>query len=98
MPPTGWRQVAHSSTVFVLRTSVSDFCSYLEQIVVPNVSVSFRHLVSVVALRDASSGSLMVIEKGGRRTMAQSAILWFGCWGEASRPDCEEGTGFPDVL
>ena len=83
---------------FVLRTSVGDFCGYLEQIVVPDVSVSFRHLLSVVALRDAFSSGLMVVEKGGRRTMAQSAIFWFGCWEEASRPDCEGGAGGPDVL
>jgi hypothetical protein len=50
--------------------SVGDFCGYLEQIVVPNVSVSFRHLVSVAALRDVFSGGLMLLkgeeENGGR--------------------------------
>jgi len=54
---------------FVLHTSVGDFCGYLEQIMVPNVSVSFRHLVSVAALRDVSSGGLMLLkreEDGGR--------------------------------
>ena len=54
----------------MLHTSVGDFCGYLEQIVVPNVSVSFRHLVSVAALRDVFSGGLMLLkgeeENGGR--------------------------------
>jgi hypothetical protein len=61
--------------VLVLHTSVGDFCGYLEQIVVPDVSVwvSFRHLVSVAAFCGGFFGGLMEVE-GGRRTMAQSAI------------------------
>jgi hypothetical protein len=49
MPPTGWGQIADSSKVVVSHTSVGDFCGYLEQIVVPDVSVSFRHGVWVAA-------------------------------------------------
>jgi len=67
---------------FVLHTSVGDFCGYLEQIVVPNVSVSFRHLVSVAALRDVFSGGLMLLkgeeENGGRWRNRQALGLGAG--------------------
>lgn len=42
-------QIAGSSMGVVSHTSVGDFCGDLEQIVVPDVSVSFRHLVWVAA-------------------------------------------------
>jgi hypothetical protein len=62
---------------FVLHTSVGDFCGYLEQIVVSNVSVSFRHLVSVAALRGVSSNGLMLLERedGGRWRNRQALSL-----------------------
>jgi hypothetical protein len=50
-------QIADSSMVLVSHTSVGDFCGYLEQIVVPDVSVSFRHGVWVAAL---ATGLLVV--------------------------------------
>ena len=87
--------------MLVLHTSVGDFCGYLEQIVVPDVSVwvSFRHLVSVTAFCGGSFGSLMDVE-GGRRPADDGAIgnLKFGCEKAASRPDCEEGAGVCDLV
>jgi hypothetical protein len=62
----------------VLRTSVGDFCGYLEQIVVPDVSVSFRHFVwsQLSATAFLVVGGLL--EKGSWRTMAQSASFGVG--------------------
>jgi hypothetical protein len=92
MPPTGWRQVAHSSTVLVSHTSVGDFCGDLEQIVVPDVSVSFRHLVSVAAFRDGDFGGCLMV--GEEKKMADDGAIGnfmrSECWKIAPRPDCEE--------
>jgi hypothetical protein len=78
--------------VLVLHTSVGDFCGYLEQIVVPDVSVwvSFRHLVSVAAFCGGFFGGLMDVE-GGKTDDGAIGNLKSGCEKAASRPDCEEG-------
>lgn len=76
--------------IIVSHTSVGDFCGYLEQVVIPDVSVSFRHLVCVSQL---SRGDFWWSNGWGEKA-CDGAIGTLPSCGRlkiASRPDSKEG-------